>query len=418
MAERHPKFSNVLTAVQDVLKPSWHTPSPHLSWMRAVVKLASHLIDRVGMSSHDALMIAVHGYCSAAAYLLLAAGAAGSARPPARKKRRHYLTRLSLQPVYRSAWRIVYDSLDERSLLNTVGFDRRTFNHLLLRFTPEWHSRRRTYRRHAQVEDVLGLCLQWLNSTSRQKTLCQVFALPPATLSRLLRFGLQTLLVAVRCDYWSRIAWPTHDEMQHFSDVITAYEPAIKGVFGFVDGVYFRCSDPPDELTQNAYYNSWRSYCSITNVLVFSPDGCIMWARYNMPGSYHDARLARPLYTMLLDPLQTPAQFSLIADTAFPRTGEMFGRIITPPKVGELEQWREEHEVTMSPAAVVRVRQAAEWGMHTLQSVFARLGIPVAYDPPFNSSLLLLIFHLFNLRTRCVGLNQTQTVYYGPLEKL
>ena len=87
----------------------------------------------------------------------------------------------------------------------------------------------------------------------------------------------------------------------------------------------------------NAYYNSWKSYCSVTNVLVFAPDGCIIWARYNLPGSYHDSRLARPLYTMLLNPTLTPLPFALVADTAFPRTQEMSGRIITPPKVGEAE---------------------------------------------------------------------------------
>ena len=188
-------------------------------------------------------------------------------------------------------------------------------------------------------------------------------------------------------------------------------------VFGFVDGVYFRCTNPDDQDSKNAYYNGWKSYCCINNVLVFAPDGCIIWARYNFPGSYHDdSRLARPLYTKLLNPMLTPPPFALVADTAFPRTQEMAGRIITPPKVGEAEaEWVRHNSTGMTADAVVRVRQAAEWGMHTLQSVFGRLAVPLLYDSSYSQSLLLLIFHLFNLRARRVQLNQTRSVYGGPL---
>ena len=351
--------------------------------------------------------------CSSGAFLTFASAAAP---PPPRRKRRHYLTRLTLQPVYRSAWRAVYESLDTRGLLNTTGFDRGSFLHMLSLFTPLWYQRRRVHRRCAQPADVLGLCLQWLNTSTRQKTLCQVFALPPATLCRLLRYGLHTLLVALQHDHDSRIQWPSVDEMQEYCDVISAYEPSVTNIFGYVDGVYFRCTDPPDFYAQNAYYNSWKGYCSITNVVVFAPDGCIIWARYNLPGSWHDSRLARRLYELLQNPTYTPPNAALVADTAFERTKEMRDRIITPPKVGELERWRTEHEPTLPPEAVVRVRQAAEWGMHSLQSVFARLSLPIPFDEPFNERLLRLIFHLFNLRTRRVGLNQTQTVYYGPFQ--
>lgn len=368
------------------------------------------------MSSQQQQQLVVVSACYAAAaeFLLVAASAAP---PPPKRRRRHYLTRLTLQPLYRSAWRAVYESVDERGLLNTVGFTRHTFARLLAVFTPTWLCSRRVHRHCASTADVLGLCLQWLNSSTRQKTLSQVFAIPPASLCRLLRFGLQALLLTVQQMHMARIAWPTPAEMERYSDIITAYEPSVTGVFGFVDGVYFRCTDPPDFEAQNAYYNSWKSYCSITNVLVFAPDGCIIWARYNLPGSYHDARLARPLYNILLRPDLTPSHYCIVADTAFPRTGSMYGRILTPPKIGELEQWRQHYASTnLKPEAVVRVRQAAEWGMHTLQSVFARLSVPIAYDPPFNASLLLLIFHLFNLRARCDNTGQIRTVYCGPFK--
>jgi hypothetical protein len=308
----------------------------------------------------------------------------------------------------------VLDSTDGRGLLNCTGFDRPTFAHLLSLFSPLWmtmHSRCQQLR----AVDVLGLVLQFLNSNSRQKTLCQVFGLPPATLCRHLRGGLAVLLAAVRRDHHSRISWPTASEMQHLSGLMNNYAPALTNVFGFVDGVYFPCHDPPDSDSQNAYYNGWKSCCSVTNVLVFATDGTIVWTCYNMPGSWHDSRLARPLYACLLDPVRTPVQYALVADTAFPRSKELRGKIITPLKVGEayaanesiLSQIAYQEEVT-------RARQGVEWGMHSLQSAFARLGGRLPYDPPYTRRLLLLIFHLFNLRVRRVELNQIRTVYCGP----
>ena len=130
-----------------------------------------------------------------------------------RQRARHYLTRLSLPVFPRSAWRCVLDSVDGRGLVNTTGFDRATFSHLLSLFTPLWESQRQR-RTAITAVDVLGLVLQYLNSTARQKTLCQVFALPPATLSRHLRRGLAVLLNAVRNDADCRITWPPSAEMQ------------------------------------------------------------------------------------------------------------------------------------------------------------------------------------------------------------
>jgi hypothetical protein len=367
------------------------------------------LITRTNMQLTTLVTMTSH---VASSFLLLAAEARRR-----RVRRRHYLTRVSLPLHLCSAWRAVLISADQRGLLNTTGFDRTTFNHLLSLFSPLWCQHRQRTRQICAA-DALGLCLQYLNSTARAKTLCQVFSLPPATLSRHLRKSLRLLLLAVSTDHDSRVCWPSQADMQQYCQLITAYEPGLTNIFGFVDGVYFRCNDPPDHDTQNAYYNGWKSCCSLTNVLVFAPDGCIIWACYNYPGSWHDAHLARPLYERLLDPSRTPPNLALVADTAFPRSGALQTKIITPPKVAEQEQvdaavLQSGH--ASSPEAIVRARQAVEWGMHSLQSVFARLGIPLPYDPPYTQSLLKLVLHLFNLRVRRLQLNQIRSVYYGPL---
>jgi hypothetical protein len=151
-------------------------------------------------------------------------------------------------------------------------------------------------------------------------------------------------------------------------------------------------------------------------VLVFATDGTIVWARYNFPGSWHDSRLARPLYDRLLDPVRTPVEYALVADTAFPRKDpRLRGKIITPLKVGDVYNANESIAAQDAyNSEVLRARQGVEWGMHSLQSAFARLSLPLPYDPPYTACLLRLIYHLFNLRVRRVQLNQIRTVYCGP----
>jgi hypothetical protein len=138
--------------------------------------------------SDPVLSVAVTTTLAAAVGFLLTAQAAKERR----RRRRHYLTRLSLPVVYVSAWRAVLTSIDDRGLLNTTGFDRPAFRHLLSLFSPVWDQTRRR-ERDVGPADVLGLVLQYLNSTARCKTLCQVFAIPPASLSRYLRMGLAML---------------------------------------------------------------------------------------------------------------------------------------------------------------------------------------------------------------------------------
>src|SRR5215472_15485174 len=54
--------------------------------------------------------------------------------------------------------------------------------------------------------------------------------------------------------------------------------------------------------------------------------GVIIGAHVNAPGSWHDSRVAQPIYRQLRE--QTPEGYYLVADTAFPRgTADIQGRI-------------------------------------------------------------------------------------------
>ena len=76
--------------------------------------------------------------------------------------------------------------------------------------------------------------------------------------------------------------------MQRLSTMVYQREPLLPHVFGFADGVWIPIQEPPDQELQNAYYNTWKSCTNISNVICWAPDGTIIWARCNCPGTNCD----------------------------------------------------------------------------------------------------------------------------------
>jgi hypothetical protein len=260
------------------------------------------------------------------------------------------------------------------------------------------------------IQGKLALLLYHLHGKMDQKELCQIFGIVPATCSQTLSQMLPLVLQVLKKEPDARIQFPTHQECYEFSEQIAALHPNLPcRIWGFMDGVFFFNRNHPDPNIQNAFYNGWKSATSVTNVLVFTPDGCICWAATNRPGSWHDARVVLPLYEKLHT--QTPEGYKLVADAAFQA---WMDKVITPLKKNQFSsdpmraafQLRQHHRV-------VSVRQPAEWGMRALQASFQRLTVPLtASNYEYNGVLINCCLHLYNYRTRRVpGFNQIKTVF-------
>ena len=64
------------------------------------------------------------------------------------------------------------------------------------------------------------------------------------------------------------------------------------------------------------------------------------------------------------------------------------------------------------------MRQAAEWGMHDIQTSFPRLkGTFVYEDTGEHRILMKMVYLLYNLRTRSVGINQIKNVFMKHLNE-
>ncbi|RPA77984.1 hypothetical protein BJ508DRAFT_203240 [Ascobolus immersus RN42] len=344
------------------------------------------------------------------------------------RRTRFYLTRGDLQSPNNSPWQTLYDAGHDSAFILTTGVDTRVFHFLLQQggFEHAWNStplprrdnfsvKPRPLGRSLTAAGALGLALHYLNSTMRDVDLHLIFGIPPAVCSRYRRFALTLLLTCLKRLPEAAIRWPNQEEMRHYSDLIVRrHGSELTGAFGMVDGCHLPVACSGSLEVQNAYYNGWCSSHYTSNLFVFAPDGTIIFATINAPGSWHDSAVARNLYCTLIS--DTPDGFFLIADTAFPASSPTLkGKIKTPPKrnaAAVFQTPEEAFRLVRFFEKLVSARQAAEWGMHALQGPFGRLKIPMSSnDDEFRGLVLDICCRLHNLRTRCVGVNQIKTVY-------
>ncbi|KAJ7750684.1 hypothetical protein DFH07DRAFT_544735 [Mycena maculata] len=225
---------------------------------------------------------------TAMSIFLLGAIEAHRLRTERRRPSRLYLCRPQLLPNPReaTAWQVLFRSRSDRAYITTMGFDVATFNRILdAGFDVAWNTtpipredavgtgKTRPGARSLDGSGALGLLLHYLNSTMREISLQQIFALIPSTISRYITFGLKLLLAILRRMPDAAIRWPEADEFSTYNELIVARHPRLTGAFGSVDGLNLACQTSDDEEIENATYNGWLCEHFVSSVLVFSPQG-------------------------------------------------------------------------------------------------------------------------------------------------
>ena len=233
------------------------------------------------------------------------------------------------------------------------------------------------------------------------------------------------------------IQWPQDaangGEFQECNKLILTWHSLLIGAFAAIHGLNVSLQTSQDEYIENATYNSWLAEHFISSVLVFLPKGqsppsshvfvyfslsclftgIIIAAVINAPGSWHDSRVARPIYEKLRT--QTPEGYYFIADTAFPRgTATIEGQICAPLKAGQNVRGTEAQiEVQLGfDRELLSYQQTAEWGNCALQGAFGCLWIPLqAKNAEQQGNSLEICNQLHNICTWQVGINQIWTVY-------
>jgi len=268
---------------------------------------------------------------------------------------------------------------------------------------------------------VTALVLHWLACSVAQIDLQISFGLTPGACSEMLQRGRVALLAAFQKLPAAAVVWPSPEKMAENAERImygTREWPTLRAIpFGFVDGTVVRIARPAHEVLQRAFHSGKHSFHCVNNVFVFDPDGCIIWAAINHPGSWHDFKVSADLQSLLADPAQTPPGFGLIADIGFrsKSTKPMFITIHTQACK------RPTHPVLLEDAIradwwIAYKRQAVELGQRAFKSVSVKLRTLLPGDAGERANLLLMLVHLHNYRTRTVGGNQIKTVYQETLD--
>ncbi|KAG8728805.1 hypothetical protein FRC11_010158 [Ceratobasidium sp. 423] len=378
-----------------------------------------------------------------------------------RRERWNYLKRGELLPNPRdlSSWLGIYRSREDRAYLKVLGFNVSMFEFLLNSgFAEAWdtrsitrtdtnpHGATRTGGRSLDAAGGLGLLLYFLCSTMDECGLQVIFAIIPSTVSRYVNFAMGIMLEILRKIPEGRIEWPDENLMEKYSDVITNKHrnaEYLDGAFGFMDGLNLLVETSTNPQLQQPYFNGWLHAHVVGNVLVFAPDGTVIAACINTPGSWHDSRIALPIYEYLRELESTPRGYYLIADSAFPKltvTYRVRERVRVEDENGvreeEVEVEKEDQKIkvplkagakvrgtaqyidriTQESSEVTSARQAVEWGMRAIQGCFSRLYVPMDVNQSEKRGTLIeTCLRLHNVRTRLVGINQITSVYVGAL---
>lgn len=226
---------------------------------------------------------------NAALAVLAGAQYARQLRIARRNPRRLYLVRNQLlpNPKQDTPWQQLYASHNHRAYITTMGVDVATFQYILESgFEQRWDETtilrpdvRRTGRprlggRSLDAAGVLGLILHWLNSTMREVSLQQIFALIPTTVNRYIHAGLPLLLKVLESMPEAMIRWPRGDEFyQYTNQIVDRHGPILEGAFGSVDGLNLPVQVSSDDEIENASYNGWLHSHFVSSVLAYAPSG-------------------------------------------------------------------------------------------------------------------------------------------------
>lgn len=336
-----------------------------------------------------------------------------------------------------SAWNKLYHSRNLSGFITATGVDPETFDVLLAEFEPIFlaHSpysrpidngRIRQVRpnqptqtrpgrpRKTSAHACLGLVLYWTRTTCYYWTLAQMFGLTTSCCEVWLRFGKRVLLHVLSKRNDAQIKMPDAEKCMQYKAKITAKYSHLNDVGLVGDGVKIYIQKASDIIKQNAYYNGWKGDHYITNLFVFGPDGCIVAAMLNCPGSMHDSELASfgsPSIYQKLDTAYEQHGIKCVMDSAFCARNRR-SIIKSIPREQCYVQCETARQAIIQDQAL-SVRQAAEWGMRALQSSMPRLKARWLYEERDERLVgLTLIALLYNFKCNTMDLNQIRTVFW------
>ena len=115
--------------------------------------------------------------------------------------------------------------------------------------------------------------------------------------------------------------------MRLYLDMVSAREPTVMNVIGFMDGLGLTTECTDERLMQNAFYCGYDCDTMVNNVLIFGPDGKVFFCAINYPGSWADGTLTSCFFNHIQKRI---GNNKICVDQGFPRSGDAHGILVGP----------------------------------------------------------------------------------------
>ena len=350
-----------------------------------------------------------------------------------RQRRQRKIPAPSLPPPIESPWYQIFHNGQDQAFITATGLDRSYFMDILCEFTPIFNA----YSPYSLPEDggfirelpqkdgrgcprkitahaCLALALYWTQTTCYQWSIGPFFGIVASCTSVWLRFGRRILCRILMERPEAQIRMPNGKEVADFIDAVQSKYPALTNVGYVGDGLKILFEKATDHRVQSMYYNGWKGDHYITNLFVFAPNGKIVAAVLNCPGTMHDSELATigdPSIYNKLDKWYEDYGLKCVMDSAFCTASRQ--SIIKSIPRDRLLTYADDEEQAIILDQALSLRQAAEWGMRALQGSMPRLKTRWAHEERGEREIsITLIALLYNYKAHYVGLNQVRNVFW------
>ena len=192
-------------------------------------------------------------------------------------RERNYLVSSSLIPVSSNAWSVMYRARQNMAFMATVSIPPDAYDLLLAVFSRYYRvasgpGKRGRPPRFQSTNQVLACLLHYYTAAVELKTLCELFGVPPATMSRVMSRAEKALHQSLEDMPLASVKWPSVSQQRQWAERVCSKEPLVEGCFCVADGKNYAVQEPSAAQIQNAYYNG--KYGASSNQLSLTLTDC------------------------------------------------------------------------------------------------------------------------------------------------
>jgi hypothetical protein len=252
---------------------------------------------------------------------------------------------------------------------------------------------------------------------SQEYLLAVHFGITHARYNLWCRFGRRVLTECLQELPLAVPTFPSPEKIKEYNAAILVKHLAILNIYCVMDGLKLSVQRPGDMMTQEQYFNGWTHGPYVNSLFVFAPDGTIIMAVIDCPGTKHDSEMAMlgsPSFYEQLDLCYDRVGGKCSADAAFASRGrDSIVKSLPKDTIATMATSKKHREYLRQNLSL---RQAAEWGMRAYQGSFPRLKMTLRWELNGERHVLLwLAVLLYNYRANTDGLNQIRSVYMASL---